>query len=128
VIDYEYNARERLLLGVAIKFFETNTCIRWVKKEFNDFSWVSISGFDKGCFSRGIGKSEDGKNEINLDVACFQLETILHEMMHRIGFIHEQARPDRDIYVKIVHKNIIEGKSIESMYKIKIDFCILFDR
>lgn len=32
---------------------------------------------------------------------CFQLSTVLHEIMHALGFDHEHQRPDRDNFVRL---------------------------
>ena len=33
----------------------------------------------------------------------------LFQIMHSLGFYHEHARSDRDLYIKIVEKNVRPG-------------------
>ncbi|CAF1261205.1 unnamed protein product [Rotaria sordida] len=40
---------------------------------------------------------------------CFHSGIIQHELMHVLGFYHEQSRPDRDTYVTINRANIQSG-------------------
>ena len=53
--------------------------------------------------------------------------TCQHELMHALGTIHEQSRPDRDAHVKIIWSNIREGKK-NNVFKCRTVFrsCILF--
>lgn len=46
-----------------------------------------------------------GVQPIRLSAQCHMTE-ILHEILHTLGFIHEQSRPDRDQFVQILWENI----------------------
>ena len=37
---------------------------------------------------------------------------IIHELMHALGFLHEQSRNDRDSYVTVNYDNLKEGRDI----------------
>lgn len=37
---------------------------------------------------------------------------IIHEVLHTLGFWHEQSRPDRDTYITVLSGNIISGAEI----------------
>lgn len=40
---------------------------------------------------------------------CDEISTVEHEILHALGFFHEQSRYDRDDFVTILFKNIKEG-------------------
>lgn len=64
-----------------------------------------------GCWSR-IGK-EGGRQVINLQSPCMKrIGTIIHEIVHAIGFYHEQNRSDRDKYVRVIRENIPKNKLV----------------
>lgn len=48
---------------------------------------------------------------------CMDKGAIQHEMNHALGFIHEQARSDRDRFVKIMWEHIVAGMSTKSLEK-----------
>ncbi len=50
---------------------------------------------------------EGGHQILNLgDADCFNHGTLVHELMHVLGFFHEMQRMDRDRYVHIFWRNI----------------------
>lgn len=68
-----------------------------------------------GCWSL-VGRHDRGQ-VVNLqNPGCVQHGVVVHELMHALGFYHQQSAADRDEWVKINWENIKPGNaSIISM-------------
>ena len=65
--------------------------------------------YDSGCWSSLGYTNPSTFQSINLGDNCVTRGTTQHEMMHAVGFLHEQSRPDRDDYIDVLFDNIIPG-------------------
>ncbi|KAK5965277.1 Metalloendopeptidase [Trichostrongylus colubriformis] len=96
----------RSQIAASMQEYSTHTCIKWVPKTNNDVNYVYIFP-DRGCYSM-VGKI-GGKQSLSLGAGCIQKGIIIHELMHAVGFFHEQSRTDRDDYITILWNNIQPG-------------------
>jgi Astacin (Peptidase family M12A) len=46
---------------------------------------------------------------LNRDTSKWNKGSVIHELCHALGFMHEQCRADRDNYVRIAFENIVGG-------------------
>ncbi|CAJ0596829.1 unnamed protein product [Cylicocyclus nassatus] len=97
---------QRAVIAQAIAGYQARTCIRFVPKAQTDRDYIVISKLD-GCYAdfARVG----GRQQVSLADECMDYATIIHELMHVVGFIHEHQRADRDNYVDILYQNIILG-------------------
>ena len=51
-----------------------------------------------------------GRQTVSLGIGCSHHSVVLHELGHVVGFWHEQNRPDRDKFIKILWENIIPSE------------------
>lgn len=65
--------------------------------------------FSTSCWS-DVGKLSVGMQTVSLGRQCYSLGTVMHELVHTLGFYHEQSRADRDHYVTINYSNIKPGQ------------------
>ena len=96
----------RSVIASSMQEYTKNTCVEWVPKTNADTDYVYIMP-DRGCYSM-VGKT-GGRQTLSLGNGCIQKGIIIHEMMHAVGFFHEQSRSDRDDYITIMWNNIQPG-------------------
>nr|CAD2205265.1 unnamed protein product [Meloidogyne enterolobii] len=63
----------------------------------------------KGLLLHGKLAETTDRQILSLGNGCIQKGIIIHEMMHAVGFFHEQSRPDRDDFIAILWHNILPG-------------------
>uniref|UniRef100_A0A3Q2PUR6 Metalloendopeptidase n=1 Tax=Fundulus heteroclitus TaxID=8078 RepID=A0A3Q2PUR6_FUNHE len=107
-ISKDYSSKEHAAILAALKGFHQSTCIRFIPRKPVDQDYIYF--FSKtGCWSY-LGRMK-GQQTISLQKdGCLSPSTIQHEILHALGFNHEQVRSDRDEYVRILFENIEPGK------------------
>nr|XP_032514417.1 zinc metalloproteinase nas-4-like [Danaus plexippus plexippus] len=115
IVEEDFDDKEIMMIEEAIKDIANKSCLKFRKKAKDEHA-VTIQGSANGCFSN-VGysptTSDDSDEEItqvlNLSKGCFKHGTVVHEMLHTLGFYHMQSTFDRDEYVEIVWENIRSG-------------------
>lgn len=127
--DYkDYNT-----IMAAMEEYHKKTCIKWVRWS-GEKDYVHFVPANTGCWS-SVGKvggkqvtpqkhavlhisssatilsNATNLQDLNLQTpGCLTKKgTVIHEMLHALGFFHEQNRHERDKYVTIKWQNVQRG-------------------
>ncbi|XP_061433507.1 astacin-like metalloendopeptidase [Lethenteron reissneri] len=90
----------------ATQEFEKKTCV-WFKPHAGETDFIHIQDLG-GPLSKSwslLGK-QGGEQPLSLEPGKVTKGTVLHELMHALGFQHEHCRSDRDKHVWVVPENI----------------------
>jgi hypothetical protein len=100
------------LIERGIIEYHKNTCIHFIPRRSTDKDFISIESNPTGCWS-SVGRI-GGRQVVNLQTpGCVtKIGTVIHELKHALGFLHEQNREERDSFVKINNNNIKQGYEI----------------
>ena len=90
----------------AINHWEELTTIRF-KPRTNEYRYVNFIWDEKGC-SSNLGMIINGPQQ-TIKIADWGTKgSVIHEIGHTVGLIHEHSRSDRDTFIKIMWSNIKE--------------------
>jgi len=84
---------------------QTNLCVVERTNEAAYVIFESNSG-SGDCYVLGIGNLGTPNQTVNLGSSCETKGIIIHEILHKAGFYHEQKHPDRDDYITINWSNL----------------------
>jgi hypothetical protein len=119
VIRPNIEARHVTMILQAMRFMENatqvngNPCIQFRPRLTDDDIYIIITN-GTGC-SAYVGYLPDYVLDRTVTLmyappyTCMVPGIIQHELLHVLGFFHEQSRPDRDDYVTVQWANIISG-------------------
>ncbi|KAK8729507.1 hypothetical protein OTU49_008510 [Cherax quadricarinatus] len=95
---------EQAAIISGMQELEEMTCIRFLPRT-TEADYIEIFTSGSGCWSY-VGRL-GGMQQVSLQSSgCIYHGTIIHELMHSIGFYHEHTRMDRDSYVHINYENV----------------------
>ncbi|KAM9861121.1 uncharacterized protein ACBR49_003622 [Aulostomus maculatus] len=106
-ISGQFSSREKSIITRGLESFSSFSCIRFRPSRSSDRDWLSIESQD-GCWSF-VGR-RGGKQVVSLARrGCLYHGTVQHELLHALGFNHEQTRSDRDNHIKVLLQNVQSG-------------------
>uniref|UniRef100_A0A8D0DHA1 Metalloendopeptidase n=1 Tax=Sander lucioperca TaxID=283035 RepID=A0A8D0DHA1_SANLU len=108
-IANHYSSREVAIITRGLESFSSVSCIRFRPYQNGDHEWLSIES-KNGCYSF-VGRQGGAQTVSLAQRGCLYHSTVQHELLHALGFNHEQTRSDRDSYIKVYWENIQDGMS-----------------
>ncbi|CDW52714.1 zinc metalloproteinase nas 4 [Trichuris trichiura] len=108
IIDTKSNDTSEVI-ETAMALMQNETCVRFTRlnKSSSYSHYLSIHVTDGIVCDATVGRQKNGVSTVWLHrKRCLQVGMILHQLMHVIGFHHENERPDRDFFVTVYWNNI----------------------
>ncbi|KAL8624699.1 hypothetical protein ACOMHN_038245 [Nucella lapillus] len=99
-----FSTRDVSVIHAAIRQWEKFTCLQFKNATRQTRDKIVFQSGNGGCYSR-LGRV-GGSQDIGLSKGCVHRGVVVHEIGHAIGWIHEQARPDRDQFIRVNYNRI----------------------
>ncbi|XP_070296111.1 high choriolytic enzyme 2, partial [Salvelinus sp. IW2-2015] len=107
IISPQYDDMDRITIEMGMLDILLETCVKFVPRS-HETNYLDIQP-RFGCWSF-LGMTK-GPQPISLQSpGCMWSGIVSHELMHALGFVHEQSRSDRDRHVSIMWENIRKGQ------------------
>ncbi|KAI6653311.1 Blastula protease 10 [Oopsacas minuta] len=109
LIDSSVGLRTKDRIYRAMNHISSKTCVTFVERN-DEENYVLFESRNYMCASN-VGMQGRGEQIISVRF-CDNRGMIIHEICHALGFWHEQSRPDRSQYVRILWENIVPEKRV----------------
>jgi len=106
VIDNSIDYQGKMAIYDAMIAYHDDTCLRF-RRRTTETTYIRFYR-GVGC-SSPVGYRKGRRNDISIGSGCLKKGIVMHEIGHSIGIFHEQSRPDRDQFVRIIWSNIKPG-------------------
>ncbi|XP_054826789.1 meprin A subunit alpha-like [Eublepharis macularius] len=107
VLDNNLDLNAKGVILKAFEGFSLKSCVQFKPYE-GESSFIVFQKSD-GCWS-SLGDMKTGQN-LSVGRGCDNKGIVSHEILHALGFYHEQARTDRDDYVTIWWDHILPDQT-----------------
>lgn len=111
IVPYEfgnnYTEGNRARVLAAMEIFREKSCVKFILKQPEHIEHIRFVKAN-GCGSYvGYRRGQKEPLDVFFADACLEIPgAIQHELLHVLGMLHEQARPDRDDHIDILWENI----------------------
>ncbi|XP_074646631.1 zinc metalloproteinase dpy-31-like isoform X2 [Tubulanus polymorphus] len=113
IVPYSYhpsieyaNRRIPHVIRAAMNHWEKHTCIKFEEQRYNMPRIRDRLIVKRGEWCSSHLGRVGGDQFLYVHRECLTVGTIIHELGHTIGWIHEQARPDRDRHIRVIFDRI----------------------
>uniref|UniRef100_A0A673LDU8 Metalloendopeptidase n=1 Tax=Sinocyclocheilus rhinocerous TaxID=307959 RepID=A0A673LDU8_9TELE len=110
IISPIYDDMDRITVETGMLDISSATCVKFVPRT-HEANFLNIQS-RTGCWSY-LGMIGGSQTVSLQSPGCMWSGVAAHELMHALGFVHEQSRSDRDHHVSILWENIIESKRLK---------------
>ncbi|CAB4060679.1 unnamed protein product [Lepeophtheirus salmonis] len=101
VFGTRFTSSEKKMIQEAMDTIQTSSCVEFIARS-TQRNFIILRNDKRGCYTSALGFNQNrGSTTINLNRRmCMTPSTIIHELFHALGFMHEQNRPDRDAFIR----------------------------
>lgn len=104
-IDKSLDRKGKEVVIAAMRYIQDVSCVRFKPKDEATKHHVLIKG-GKACSSKVGMRREGGPQPMIIDENLCSKGSVIHELLHCLGFLHMHTANNRDNYIKVNWRNI----------------------